>query len=180
MRCLCRRQLKQIVVEAFVEEVYLVQARPARPPRIGAAIVNAAGIWRSTLDRLASMPIDSVSKAWLQSAQLTSAPNIGLDESSTSLPGTREQPLYFTLQVPSGMARDVIITRWRRSIEDILADVTGYPVAISVTEGFDGDIAPPELPSGVEAMDYPQARVNYQAGDYTYYESVVKPQMQQD
>jgi chromosomal replication initiator protein len=143
--------------------------------------VNAAGIWRATLDRLASMPIDSVSKAWLQSAQLTSAPNIGGDVSNTSLPGSRD--LYFTLQVPSGMARDVIITRWRRSIEDILADVTGYPVTISITEGFDGDIAPPELPSRVDAMDYPPSPVNYQAGDYAYYESVVRPlrpPMQQD
>jgi chromosomal replication initiator protein len=142
--------------------------------------VNAAGIWRATLDRLASTPIDPVSKAWLQSAQLTSAPNIGVEDSDASLPGTRDQALYFTLQVPSGMARDVIITRWRHSIEDILADVTGYPVAISVTEGFDGDIASPELSSRIDSMDYPAAPVNYQAGDYAYYESVVRPQVQQD
>jgi len=96
------------------------------------------------------MSIDSVSKAWLQSARLTSAPNIGVEDSNASLPDTRDQALYFTLQVPSGMARDVIIARWRRSIENIMADVTGYPVAISVTEGFDGDIAPPELSSRVD------------------------------
>jgi len=179
MRCLCRRQLKQIV-EAFVEEVYVVQARPARPPRIGAAIVNAAGIWRATLDRLASMSIDTVSKAWLQSARLTSAPNIGVEDSNASLPDTRDQALYFTLQVPSGMARDVIIARWRRSIENIMADVTGYPVAISVTEGFDGDIAPPELSSRVDSIDYSPSQVNYQAGDYAYHESVTRSPMQQD
>src|SRR6266567_503248 len=180
MRCLHRRQLKQIVEVVFVEEVYVVQARPTRPPRIGAAIVNAAGIWRATLDRLASIPIDSVSKAWLQSAQLTSAPNIEAEDSDASLPGTRDQALYFTLQVPSGMARDVIITRWRHSIEDILADVTGYPVTISVTEGFDGDIAPLKFSSRVDSIDYPASAVNYQAGDYAYYKSVVRPPMQQD
>src|SRR6266566_61796 len=180
MCCLHRRQLKQIVAVVFVEEVYVVQARPARPPRIGAAIVNAAGIWRATLDRLASMPIDPVSKAWLQSAQLTSAPNIGVEDSDASLPGTRDQALYFTLQVPSGMARDVIITRWRHSIEDILADVTGYPVTISVTEGFDGDIAPLEFSSRADSINYPASPVNYQAGNYAYYKSVVRPPMQQD
>src|SRR5216683_1431090 len=148
-------------------------------PRIGANIVNAAGIWRATLDRLESMSIDTASKAWLQSAQLTSAPNIEVDDSDASLAGAQDQSLYFTLQVPNGMARD-IITRWRRSIEDILADVTGYPVAISVTEGFDSDIAPPEFSSRVDSMDYPQPTTNYQAGNYAYYESVVKPPMQQD
>jgi len=122
--------------------------------------VNAAGIWRATLDRLASIPIDSVSKAWLQSAQLTSAPNIEAEDSDASLPGTRDQALYFTLQVPSGMARDVIITRWRHSIEDILADVTGYPVTISVTEGFDVDIAPLKFSSRVVLIDYPASAVN--------------------
>jgi len=142
-------------------------------------LVNAAGIWRATLDRLESMSIDTASKAWLQSAQLTSAPNIEVDDSDASLAGAQDQALYFTLQVPNGMARD-IITRWRPSIEDILADVTGYPVAISVTEGFDSDIAPPEFSSRVDSMDYPPPITNYQAGNYAYYESVVKPPMQQD
>jgi len=126
------------------------------------------------------MSIDSVSKAWLQSARLTSAPNIGVEDSNASLPDTRDQALYFTLQVPSGMARDVIIARWRHSIEDIMADVTGYPVAISVTEGFDGDIAPPELSSRVDSIDYSPSQVNYQAGDYAYHESVTRSPMQQD
>lgn len=141
--------------------------------------MNAAGIWRATLDRLESMSIDTASKAWLQSAQLTSAPNMGVDDSDASLAGAQDQALYFTLQVPNGMARD-IITRWRRSIEDILADVTGYPVAISVTEGFDSDIAPPEFPSRLDSTGYPSPTTNYQAGDYAYYESVVRPPMQQD
>jgi len=141
--------------------------------------VNAAGIWRATLDRLESMSIDTASKAWLQSAQLTSAPNIGVDDSDASLVRTQDQALYFTLQVPNGMARD-IITRWRRSIEDVLADVTGYPVAISVTEGFDSDIAPPEFPSRLDSTGYSPPTTNYQAGNYAYYESVVKPPMQQD
>src|SRR5438445_9849663 len=98
---------------------------------------------------------------------------------AASLP-TQDEVLYFTLSVPSNLARDVIITRWRRSIEDILADVTGYPVTISITEGFDGDITSLELTSRVEARDYPPLPVNYQAGDYAYYESVVRPPMQQD
>src|SRR5437879_5073854 len=42
--------------------------------------VNAATIWRSTLERLETAPIDEVSKAWLQSAQLADAPNSGADD----------------------------------------------------------------------------------------------------
>ena len=158
-----------------------MQMRPAWPPRIGALIVNAAGIWRATLDRLESMPIDTTSKAWLQSAWLTGAPNMGVDDSDASLVGTsaQDQALYFTLHVPNGMARD-IITRWRRPIEDVLADVTGYPVAIRVTEGFDSDMAPSEFPSRGNSIDYPPAAVDYQAGDYVYYGNVIRPPLQQD
>ena len=42
--------------------------------------MNAATIWRSTLERLDTTPIDEVSKAWLQSAQLVDASSIGADD----------------------------------------------------------------------------------------------------
>ncbi|TMF52084.1 MAG: hypothetical protein E6I32_01370, partial [Chloroflexi bacterium] len=80
---------------------------------------NTAAIWHTTLDRLETAPMDAVCKAWLQSANLTSAPHFGEDDlDAASLPG-QEEALYFTLQVPSSLARDVINTRWRRPIEDI-------------------------------------------------------------
>ncbi len=46
--------------------------------------------------------------------------------------------MYFTLQVHGSLARDIISTRWRRSIEDVLTDVTGQQVAITVTNNSDG------------------------------------------
>jgi chromosomal replication initiator protein len=98
---------------------------------------NTAAIWRDTLERLKTTPIDAVSKAWLQSAYLTSTPDIGADDieaSSLNDLGDTEQAIYFTLQVPGSLARDIISTRWRRSIEDILMDVTGQQVAITVTD----------------------------------------------
>ena len=98
---------------------------------------NTGAIWRDTLERLKTTPIDAVSKAWLQSAYLTSTPDIGADDidaSSFNDLGDTEQAIYFTLQVPGSLARDIISTRWRRSIEDILMDVTGQQVAITVTD----------------------------------------------
>jgi chromosomal replication initiator protein len=99
--------------------------------------VNAAVIWRTTLERLENEPIDEVSKAWLQSAQLMDAPNIGADDIDAASFAQQDQAVYFTLQVPGSLARDVISTRWRRSIEDILMNITGQSVAISVTDGAD-------------------------------------------
>jgi len=99
--------------------------------------VNAAAIWRTTLERLENAPIDEVSKAWLQSAQLMDAPNHGADDIDAASFTQQDQAVYFTLQVPGSLARDVISTRWRRSIEDILMDITGQSVAISVTDGAD-------------------------------------------
>src|SRR5579862_524094 len=97
-------------------------------------MVNAATIWRETLKRLETAPIDAVCQAWLQAADLTNAPNIGADDIDAA---ELSQVLYFMLQVPSGLARDIINTRWRRSIEDALAEVTGQPVAIVVTDQLD-------------------------------------------
>src|SRR5436190_16036653 len=99
--------------------------------------VNAAAIWRTMLERLETAPIDEVSKAWLQSAHLADAPNIDADDIDAASLAPQDQALYFTLVVVSSLARDVISTRWRRSIEDILMDVTGQPVAISVTNYSD-------------------------------------------
>jgi len=137
--------------------------------------VNAAVIWRAALDRLESTPIDTVSKAWLQSAQLTNATNRGVDDIDIASPGPHDQALHFTLQMPNEMARNVINARWRRSIEDMLADFIGQPVVISVTEQFDNDLATSETP-----IRRPSTAVNYQTGNHGYYESAVRPTMHQD
>ena len=136
--------------------------------------MNIATIWRATLERLDTAPIDSVCKAWLLSANLMNASYSGLDDfDSDAL--TDDESLYFTLQVPSTLARDVINTRWRRSIEDILADVTGQPVTIAVTHAED------EATFASRDMNnrFATAR-NYQPSDFAYNDFLTRSSIQHD
>jgi len=125
--------------------------------------VNAAAIWRTTLERLETAPIDEVSKAWLQSAHLTDTPGIGADDIDAASLAPQDQALYFTLEVASSLARDVISTRWRRSIEDILMDLTGQPVAISVTNYPDDGLSEQDMHPGTSLP------TNNAASNYAYY-----------
>jgi len=95
--------------------------------------VNTATIWRTTLERLEHTQIDAVSKAWLQDAQLLNIPHVAADDIDAPL-DAQEQGVYFMLQVASDLARDVINTRWRRSIEDALKEITGQTVTLSVID----------------------------------------------
>src|SRR5947209_233776 len=125
--------------------------------------VNAAAIWRTMLERLETVPIDEVSKVWLQSAHLTDAPNIGADDIDAASLAPQEQAMYFMLQVPGSLARDVISTRWRRSIEDILMDLTGQPVAITVTNYPDDGLSEHDMQPDTSLP------ANNAADNYTYY-----------
>ena len=87
--------------------------RPHRRLTTGDYQVNAAAIWRTMLERLESAPIDEVSKAWLQTAHLMDTPNLGADDIDAASFAPQDQAMYFTLQVPGSLARDVISTRWR-------------------------------------------------------------------
>ena len=101
-------------------------------------MANNSIIWHATLDRLQDAPqMDAVCKAWLQSANLASASNFWADDIDADDLEGREEPIYFTLQVPSPLARDVINTRWRRTIEDVLTDLTGQPVTIVVSDHYE-------------------------------------------
>ena len=137
--------------------------------------MNFTNIWRTTLERLETAPIDAVCKAWLLSANLTGISYSGEDDIDADSFSVQDEALYFTLQVPSTLARDVINTRWRRSIEDILADVTGQPVAISVTNMNDE----PAIAGKDVNSRYPAAR-NHQTTDFTYYDFPPKSPIQHD
>jgi len=126
-------------------------------------MANSSIIWDTTLDRLETLPMDAVCKAWLQSANFTSAPNFGADDIDAPSLSGQEEALYFTLQVPSSLARDVINTRWRRPIEDILAEITGQPVTVLVTNNHDEG-----LPGRETNGRIPTPR--YSGGDYAYYD----------
>ena len=105
-------------------------------------MVDIAALWRTTLERLASRPVDAVARTWLQEAQLSHTPHVDVDDIDAPL--TAENPsLHFMLEVPSDQARDVIQTRWRRSLEAILMEVTGQPTTISITYNGAGEDATP-------------------------------------
>jgi chromosomal replication initiator protein len=136
--------------------------------------MNVATIWRAVLEQLEMAPIDAVCKAWLLSANLTNATHGGADDiDADSL--TDDEALYFTLQVPGTLARDVINTRWRRSIEDILADVTGQPVVIAVTNTLDE----PTFPARDMNNRFPPAGY-HQTGDLAYYDFPTRSPLQHD
>jgi chromosomal replication initiator protein len=135
--------------------------------------VNVVTIWRAALDRLETAPIDAVCKAWLLSANLSNASYNGLDNFDIDAL-TNDEALYFTLQVPSTLARDVINTRWRRSIEDALADVTGQPVTIAVTHALDE--------ANLSGRDTNNRFLSprHQVNDYAYYDYVPRSSFQHE
>jgi chromosomal replication initiator protein len=100
--------------------------------------VNTATIWRTALERLEHIPIDSESKSWLREAHLSSSPHVNTDDIDAPL-DEEESGLYFMLSVSNGLAREVINTRWRRSLEEILAELMGQPIMLSVTHDADED-----------------------------------------
>ena len=100
---------------------------------------NTMTLWRAALDRLDTAPMDAVCKAWLQHASLSSSAYDDADDIDAS--SGIEEGLYFTLLVPSTLARDVITTRWRRSIEEVLADITGQSVSLAVTSNTSSEEA---------------------------------------
>ncbi|HLQ11239.1 MAG TPA: chromosomal replication initiator protein DnaA [Ktedonobacteraceae bacterium] len=137
-------------------------------------MANSSTIWYTTLDRLEALPMDAVCKAWLQSANLTSAPNFGADDIDAPSLNGQEEALYFTLQVPSSLARDVINTRWRRPIEDILASITGQPVTVLVTNNHDEGLPGRETGARIPTPRYSQG------GDYAYYDIAPRSPMPQE
>jgi chromosomal replication initiator protein len=125
-------------------------------------LVNTATIWRTTLERLEleHTQIDAVSKAWLQDAHLLTIPHVAADDIDAPL-DAQEQGVYFTLQVPNNLARDVITTRWRRSIEEILKELTGQAVTLSVTdERTEGLSSVPGQPPSEEPLSHAASQPN--------------------
>ncbi|HEU5229222.1 MAG TPA: chromosomal replication initiator protein DnaA [Ktedonobacteraceae bacterium] len=131
--------------------------------------MNTATIWRTTLERLDQTSVDTVIKAWLQDAHLSSLPHASTDDIDAPL-NAQDQGLYFMLQVPNDLARDVISTRWRHIIEEALADVTGQPVMISVANASDEPPAEQELPSDKEAFNHSPSSANTYQQNYTFYD----------
>ena len=94
-------------------------------------MVNVASIWHTALERLDMVPVDAVCKAWLQTASLTYIPSTESDGLSLTAPAGGEV-LYLQLAVSTELARDILNTRWRPTIEDILLDLTGQSISLSI------------------------------------------------
>lgn len=114
--------------------------------------MNTATIWRTALERLEYTSIDPVSKTWLQEAQLANIPHITTNDIGT--PTVGQQDIYFTLQVSNDLAYDVINTRWRLPLEEILADLTGQAVTLSVTHHPEDNVPDTLLMDSRESSEY--------------------------
>ena len=131
--------------------------------------MNTATIWHDTLERLEQTPVDAASKAWLQEAHLSSMQNATTDDIDAD---SQEPGAYFVLQVPNDLARDVINTRWRRSLEDILMDVTGQHVTImTVTVAQHDEVQTSEQEFSTDAFENTTSPVDYQQSNYAYYDA---------
>jgi chromosomal replication initiator protein len=142
--------------------------------------VDITALWHTTLERLDSTYIDAVSKAWLQEAFLADTPLVDVDDIDAPL--TAHDPgLHFTLEVPSDLARDVIHTRWRRSLEAILTELTKQPVTISITHNGTGEEGRERNPPlSRETFSYTSPSMTHQNSNYAYYEADPKRPLQQE
>jgi len=131
-------------------------------------MVNVASIWHTALESLGTVPVDAVCKAWLEAAILTQVPYPGGDDLVADAMG-EEQVLAFFLAVPTSLARDVVNTRWRRTIEDLLVDITGQPVSLSVVYEANESTSMHETPEDPEPDTTPRG-VRSSQGNYAYYE----------
>ncbi len=131
--------------------------------------MNTATIWQDTLERLEQTPVDAASKAWLQEAQLSAMQNATTDDIDAD---SQEPGAYFVLQVPNDLARDVINTRWRRSLEDILMDVTGQHVTImTVTSAQHDEVHTDEQGFRTDEFEHNPLSEDYSHSNYAYYDA---------
>jgi chromosomal replication initiator protein len=129
--------------------------------------VNTATLWRTTLERLEQTPIDGASKAWLQDAHLESISQATTDDIDVAL-DIYNQGVYLRLQLPNDLAYDIISLHWQQTIEDILTEVTGQPVVLSVAHTSSGSLIGGEQTASQASYDHiPTPATNYEQG-YNY------------
>lgn len=130
--------------------------------------MNVASIWYTALERLDMLPLDAVSKAWLQAASLTQVPSMGKDGLTPPPQGT-EEALSVLLHAPGDLARDILTTRWQPIIEDLLSDIAGQSVSLSIVSKANESPSMREMSESREEQPYtPPARSS--TSDYAYYE----------
>ena len=135
--------------------------------------MNVASIWQITLERLDTVPVDAVCKAWLEEASLISAPHTGAAHTIAEA-SDAEEMLYFLLRVSSSLARDILATRWRLTLEDVLVDITGRPVSLSLVYEADESTPMHETLGSPDARS-PVSSSRSSTGEYPYYEIPASP-----
>jgi chromosomal replication initiator protein len=94
--------------------------------KYGGKQVNTATVWRTAVRQLDNSPIDGTTKDWLRDAHLEEHGNT---ENTYESEG---QQHHLTLQVSSDLANDIITTRWLPLLEDMLKDITGETVTLTI------------------------------------------------
>lgn len=138
-------------------------------------MVNVASIWHTTLERLDTVPVDAVCKSWLEKATLVQASLTDMNELSEALPG--EVDLAFLLHVPNTLARDVVNARWRRTIEDILTELTGRAVSLSIVPKVD-DTLDLRAESALPEQNVSGRTLQAPTHDYAYYDVPVRERLE--
>lgn len=131
-------------------------------------MVNVVSIWHTALERLDTVPVDAVCKSWLEEASLTQTSFAGGDDLSPLPPGD-EGGFAFLLNMSNTLARDVVNVRWRHTIEDILAELTGQPVSLSIVFEEDESL-PLKGTSEVVPQNTRNSTSRSSTSNYPYYE----------
>jgi chromosomal replication initiator protein len=129
-------------------------------------MVNVASIWHTALERLDALPVDAASRTWLQEAILTQAL---YPDAEDLISGTGEA-LALLLLMPTDLARDVVETRWRHALEDLLAEVIAQPISLAIIHKADGSLPMHELSNSHDTRP-PTSTARSLADDYAYYET---------
>jgi chromosomal replication initiator protein len=137
--------------------------------------VNTVTIWHTALERLDQTAIDGASRAWLEEAQLESLPPATApDDIAASFED--QETAYLLLHVPNAVAHDVITAHWRELIAEVLAEITGQPIVLSIEPHPQDE--PETDESTAEPDSFPEPAPdehNFQPNE-TYYDAIPKKQ----
>ena len=100
--------------------------------KYGGKQVNTATVWRTAVRQLENTPIDGTTRGWLQDAHLEEE-----DGGAENVYEAEGQERRLTLQVPNDLANDIITTRWLPFLEDMLKDITGEIVTLTIAHTDD-------------------------------------------
>ena len=137
--------------------------------------MNTATLWRTTLERLEqTTAIDNASITWLQDSHLESISQAPTDDLDAAF-DAQSQGVFLRLQLPNDLAYDIINQNWQQTIEDILTEVSGQQVVLSVERTPSGSPLKSEQTISQERYDHIPTPATHYEQDYSYDMSRKKP-----